>query len=337
MECIVSAIYEVDPYIRDDKGLEPSLTRNMTCDHYAGGIYSLAAFDKPIVLFVNDRNIGWKGRSISIKDLLDDIISDKEFLKTINFVPFKLQNFYSRYDTHWVQSTKVVDNNPGGLFCWNPAMACVRMDFFDHIFKNMNYSKAIWFDAALSNESYVSEKFGGTWHDWELINWDNYYPKNKDAIFCPDFYNNISNLVDQHGNLICGNGFLNLEPRMFIRELLKNKDVKDKCFTYFSSTGAFMGFTKDYFYDRFYNEWLKSLDLFIDSYDRVFTEIEVLSYMNMYMDFAKIVWQHFSSMEDVMEGSMQEAFLDIKNNTKEVLFNNYLSHEELTNPPGDYE
>ena len=337
MECIVSAIYEVTPYMRDDKGLQPSLCRGMTCDHYAGGLYSLAAFDTPIVLFVNDRNVGWRGRDMSVKDLLTDIIPDKEFLKTINFVPIKLEKFYKKYDAHWAQSTRVVDNNPKDLFCWNPPMACVRMDFYDYIFSNLNYDKAIWFDAALSNESYISEKFGGTWHDWELIKWDNYYPKNKDAIFCPDFFNNISKLVDKYGNLICGNSFLNIEPRMFIKEQLRNKDIKDKFFTYFSSTGAFMGFTKDYFYNNFYDEWNKALDTFIESYDRIFTEIEVLSYMNMFMDFAKVNWQHFNSMEDTFEGSMQEAFIELKNGNKKILFNDFFSQEELTKPPGDYE
>ena len=98
-----------------------------------------------------------------------------------------------------------------------------------------------------------------------------------------------------------------------------------------------MGFTKDYFYNNFYDEWNKALDTFIESYDRIFTEIEVLSYMNMFMDFAKVNWQHFNSMEDTFEGSMQEAFIELKNGNKKILFNDFFSQEELTKPPGDYE
>ena len=101
MDCVISAMYEVDPYVREDQGLEPSLTRGMTCDHYVGGVYSLAAFNKPIILFCNDRPIRFKGREMTAMELLDDIIPDKEFLKRITPVPIKLQNFYPKYDKHW--------------------------------------------------------------------------------------------------------------------------------------------------------------------------------------------------------------------------------------------
>ena len=52
MDCVISAMYEVDPYVREDQGLEPSLTRGMTCDHYVGGIYSLAALINLLFFFV---------------------------------------------------------------------------------------------------------------------------------------------------------------------------------------------------------------------------------------------------------------------------------------------
>jgi len=337
MDCVISAMYEVDPYVREDQGLEPSLTRGMTCDHYVGGIYSLAAFNKPIILFCNDRPIRFKGREMTAMELLDDIIPDKEFLKRITPVPIKLQNFYTKYDKHWTQSKRIVDENPKQLYCWNPPMACVRPEFFNYVFKNFDYKNAIWFDAALSNESYVNEQFGGTWHDWELIKWDNYYPKNENAIFCPKFYNNILKIVEEYGNVVCGNSFLNLEPRKFIRERLHNRKKADGCFTYFSSTGAFMGFNKDYFYDKFIEEYNIALDDFIDNYNNIFTEIEVLSYINMFLDFAKVNWGTFSSNMEIFEGSMQEAFKKILDGNIDIRFNNYFGQEEKINPPGDDE
>lgn len=335
MDCVITAIYEVDPYYRDEQGLEPSLTRNMTCDHYAGGIYSLGAFNKDIVMFCNERPVYFKGKEMSTLEMLSEIISDKEFLKRIIPVPINLAKFYTKYDKHWAQSKKVVDNNPSKLFCWNPPMACVRPELFNYVFQNFNYDTVTWFDAALSNESYISEKFGGTWHDWELIKWQNYYPENKNAIFCPKFYNNILSIINDYGNVICGNSFLNQQPRNFIREQLYNRKKADGCFTYFSSTGAFMGFNKSYFYDKFFDEYNQALDLFIKGYDDIFTEIEILSYMNMFLDFAKVNWHHFSSMEEVFKGSMQEAFQKIINNTLEIKFNSFFEQEEINNPPNE--
>jgi len=325
MDCVVTALYEVEPYFLDGDPYRPTLCRQMAFDYYVGGLYSLKGLNKDIILFCNDRPINFRGKDITPKEVIDQIIPDKDFTKQIKFVPISLPKFYTKYDKHWEQCTKIAQNNPDRLLCWNPPMACCRGDIFDYVFKNYNYDTAIWFDAALSNESYVSTKYGGTWHDWELNDWKNYYPDNKEAIFCPDFYNNIGKIVKEYGNVICGLNWMNLEPKDFIKQqLIKNNNPT---FYNFSSTGAFLGFTKDYFYNNFYNDYNKALDTFIDNYDDIFTEIEVFSYMNMFKDFAKVMWTSFHS--NIFDGSMQKAFLDIVDGNFKVRFNDSLGKENL--------
>jgi len=325
MECVVTALYEVEPYLIDGDKFKPTLSRMMNFDYYVGGLYSLNGLNKDIILFCNDRLINFRGKDFTAEEIINQIIPDKEFTKRIKFVPINLSKFYSKYDKHWEQCTKIAQESPNRLLCWNPPMACSRGDIFDYVFKNYIYDTAIWFDAALSNESYISTKYGGTWHDWELNDWKNYYPDNKEAIFCPSFYTNISKIIKKHGNVICGLNWMNLEPKEFIIQQLKKEN--QPTFYNFSSTGAFLGFTKKYFYDNFYSDYLKTLDTFIDNYDDIFTEIEIFSYMNTYKDFAKVMWTSFHS--NTHHGSMQKAFLDIISGSLDVKFNKNLSKENL--------
>ena len=119
---------------------------------------------------------------------------------------------------------------------------------------------------------------------------------------------------------------MNLAPKQFIKQYLSNNT--DSPFYYnFSSTGAFIGFTKEYFYNKFYNDYNKTLDIFIDNYNDIFTEIEIFSYMNTFKDFAKVMWSSFHSNQ--YEGSMQKAFIDITKGEFDVRFNNSLSKENL--------
>ena len=325
MECVVTALYEVEPYFIDGDKFKPTLSRMMNFDYYVGGLYSLNGLNKDIILFCNDRLINFRGKDFTAEEIINQIIPDKEFTKRIKFIPINLSKFYTKYNNHWEQCAKIAQESPNRLLCWNPPLACSRGDFFNYVFTEYNYDTAVWFDAALSNESYISTKYGGTWHDWELNDWNNYYPNNKNAIFCPSFIDNINKIVNQYGNIICGLNWMNLEPKEFIKQQLKKENKPT--FYNFSSTGAFLGFTKDYFYNNFYSDYLKTLDLFIDNYDDIFTEIEIFSYMNTDKDFAKVLWTSFHS--NVYHGSMQKAFLDIISDNFDITFNKNLNKENL--------
>ena len=326
MDCVVTALYEVEPYFIDGDTNKPTLCRSMNFDYYVGGLYSLKGLDKDIILFCNDRLINFKGKDYTQEEIINQIIPDKDFTKRIKFIPINLSKFYTKYNKHWKQCTAIAQNNPDRLLCWNPPLACSRGDFFNYVFSNYEYTTAIWFDAALSNESYINEKYGGTWHDWELNKWDNYYPDNNKAIFCPDFYTNISNIVKEHGNIVCGLNWMNLEPKQFIKKYLLDNSLSDIYYN-FSSTGAFVGFTKEYFYNSFYNYYNETLDIFIDNYNDIFTEIEIFSFMNTFKDFAKVMWTSFNSNQ--YEGSMQKAFIDIIKGNYNLRFNDSLGKENL--------
>ena len=52
MECVITALYEVEPYLIDGDKFKPTLCRNMNFDYYIGGLYSLNGLNKDIILFL---------------------------------------------------------------------------------------------------------------------------------------------------------------------------------------------------------------------------------------------------------------------------------------------
>jgi len=294
---------------------EPTLTRGMTPDHYIGGLYSFRGLEKPVVLFVNENDIEFKGSLMSTEEMLHGMIPDKQFLKDIKFVKIKLENFYNKFDKHWKRSIEISEKYNNQLFCWHPPITCVRPDFFNYVYNVLNYDCAVWVDAALSNESYFPLKYGGTWHDWELIDWNNYYPTNKEATFNPKLGNRLIELTKNYGGVICGNRSMNQEPADFIESKLGKFNRN------FAATGAIMGYSKPFF-SKFYEAWNNALDIFIEGYDGIFTEIEILSYLNIQFNFAKLIWTNYSSLDEMTQGSMQDFFRNLIYDDKQICFNN---------------
>ena len=307
MNCILTAVYKVDPFC---VGNYKSLSREMEVEHYISGVKSLINTDSKIFIFCNDKEVPFRGENLFIQDIY------KKNLDTSNieFIPFNLETLVPQYNKLWERCKNLVLRNPEKLYCWNPPLAISRVYMMEKLFKEHNVSNIVWVDAALSNESYVPVSSGGTSHDFTLQNNDNYYPKNENDIFQPKLINRLFEVNEKFKNFIITLQSINQEPRHFLNELFDNVG-------YFSMTGGVIGMHKENF-DNFLIEYNKALDLFIEKYEYIFTEIELFTYLNCIFDFAKFHFSNFSTASDSYEGSLFELLKERIYNDDSVCFNN---------------
>ena len=286
MDCIITAVYRVEPYKRE--GLENAFTRNFDAENYVTGVRSLLGLDKDVYVFCNEEPVQFKGRLVHVEDIFKETLLNKYNIDKLHFIPIKLENIFTRYNSLWQKCIDIANKNPNNLYCWNPPVCLARIDMMKYIFDNFDqYKNVCWVDAGLSNDSYIPKNRGGTMHDYELQNWNNYYPDNQSDMFNPKLGNRIFQLINDNGNFTVGQTSINQEPFNFIHEKLPDKQITRS----YSNVGCVLGFSKKYL-DTLLDEFNSALDLFIDEYNYAFTEIEVLSYLNYIKDFKKLLWSN---------------------------------------------
>tara|TARA_R100000084_G_C4632123_1_gene138918 strand:+ start:93 stop:1001 length:909 start_codon:yes stop_codon:yes gene_type:complete len=297
LDCIVSTALVVESYKRNN--YEDAMTRNYVPEHYYGGIKSLLNLNKPLVLFTTEE---------TKLDILDKIPGSEK----IKFVHTDYRTLNPYYDTLFEWCKNIIDQKPSAVYCWNPPFATSRL-FFMKYAASLGYENIIWMDAGLSNESYIPEEYGGTWHDWNKVNWDNYYPNNEKDFFKPQLAKDIFQLIEKYDNFFIGlKGYIGVEPRIIMEQYYHEKVPN------WAMTGGIIGLKlkKILEIEGFYN---RLIEYYMENYDRLFTEIEIFTHINHVFDFAKISFGNF-----MLDDQTDSFFKCLKQGLKDeyVRFNN---------------
>ena len=224
VDCIVTAVEKVRSYT--PKGCASTLTRDFTPDHYITGIKSLCDLHKPLIVYCNK----------PIQEMLIEHLEDKVDRLPI-FVNKESPDINPYFNEIYEYSKKIVDRNPTGVYGWNPMLTTGKL-FYILDAVQRGYQHVVWMDAGLSNESYLPEEHGGTWHDVNVQDWDKMYPVNKTCIFNPELGSRIFNLFQKHSNFMMGIPYIGNEPGDFIRKCWS------KPIEYWAASPGLMGMTK---------------------------------------------------------------------------------------------
>ena len=297
-DCIVTAVELVENY--QPEGQDTKLTRNFIPEHYFTGIKSLLNLDKELLIYCNK----------SVEEDITNALKDKvQSLPT--FINKTSKDINPFYDEIFEYSKKIIDKNPTGVYCWSPMLTTAKLFYIlDAI--SLKYERVVWMDAGLSNESYIPEECGGTWHDIKVQNWDNYYPKNENDIFNPTLGKNIFKLFEKTNNFMIGLPYVGIEPELFIEKFW------DRKIDYWSASAGLLGLTvrKAHSIKQMY---IGALKYYLSEYDRIFTEIELFTFLNVYFNFAKLTFANFNPTKE--RGSIYDL-LKNKINYDEIRFSN---------------
>ena len=298
VDCIVTAVEKVRSYT--PKGCASTLTRDFTPDHYITGIKSLCDLHKPLIVYCNN----------PIQEMLIEHLEDKVDRLPI-FVNKESPDINPYFNKIYEYSKKIVDRNPTGVYGWNPMLTTGKL-FYILDAVQRGYQHVVWMDAGLSNESYLPEEHGGTWHDVNVQDWDKMYPVNKTCIFNPELGSRIFNLFQKHSNFMMGIPYIGNEPGDFIRECWS------KPIEYWSASPGLMGMTKQKALS-IKEMYISAILYYIHRYDRIFTEIELFTFLNVHFDFGKLTISKFDPTTE--KGTMYDL-LKNKINHDEIRFNN---------------
>ena len=298
VDCIVTAVEKVRSYT--PKGCASTLTRDFTPDHYITGIKSLCDLHKPLIVYCNN----------PIQEMLIEHLEDKVDRLPI-FVNKESPDINPYFNKIYEYSKKIVDRNPTGVYGWNPMLTTGKL-FYILDAVQRGYQHVVWMDAGLSNESYLPEEHGGTWHDVKVQDWDKMYPVNKTCIFNPELGSRIFNLFQKHSNFMMGIPYIGNEPGDFIRECWS------KPIEYWSASPGLMGMTKQKALS-IKEMYISAILYYIHRYDRIFTEIELFTFLNVHFDFGKLTISKFDPTTE--KGTMYDL-LKNKINHDEIRFNN---------------
>jgi hypothetical protein len=298
VDCIVTAVEKVRSYT--PKGCASTLTRDFTPDHYITGIKSLCDLHKPLIVYCNK----------PIQEMLIEHLEDKVDRLPI-FVNKESPDINPYFNKIYEYSKKIVDRNPTGVYGWNPMLTTGKL-FYILDAVQRGYQHVVWMDAGLSNESYLPEEHGGTWHDVNVQDWDKMYPVNKTCIFNPELGSRIFNLFQKHSNFMMGIPYIGNEPGDFIRECWS------KPIEYWSASPGLMGMTKQKALS-IKEMYISAILYYIHRYDRIFTEIELFTFLNVHFDFGKLTISKFDPTTE--KGTMYDL-LKNKINHDEIRFNN---------------
>jgi hypothetical protein len=290
IDTIVTAVEEVETYTPD--GCASTLTRNFTPDHYITGIKALCDLHKPIIVYCNPK----------IEQLICENLQGKVDRLPI-FKNKSTREIHPLYKEILNYSKKIVDTNPTGVYCWNPMITTAKLFFMlDAI--SLDTKNVLWVDAGLCNESYIPEDLGGAWHDIKMQDWNKMYPKNKDAVFNPQLGKQLFDLLGSTDGFITGIPYIGIEPGKFI------ENYWDKKIPYWSASPCIIGFVKEKL-ERIKDSYISAIKHYIDNYDRIFTDIEIFTFLNVYFDFSKLNFSKFDPTPD--EGTIHHT---LKNNIK---------------------
>jgi hypothetical protein len=298
VDCIVTAVEKVRSYT--PKGCANTLTRDFTPDHYITGIKSLCDLHKPLIVYCNK----------PIQEMLIEHLEDKVDRLPI-FVNKESPDINPYFNEIYEYSKKIVDRNPKGVYGWNPMLTTGKLFYILDAIQR-GYEHVVWMDAGLSNESYLPEEHGGTWHDVNVQDWDKMYPVNKTCIFNPELGSRIFNLFQKHSNFMMGIPYIGNEPGDFIRECWS------KPIEYWSASPGLMGMTKQKALS-IKEMYISAILYYIHRYDRIFTEIELFTFLNVHFDFGKLTISKFDPTTE--KGTMYDL-LKNKINHDEIRFNN---------------
>ena len=298
VDCIVTAVEKVRSYT--PKGCASTLTRDFTPDHYITGIKSLCDLHKPLIVYCNK----------PIQEMLIEHLEDKVDRLPI-FVNKESPDINPYFNEIYEYSKKIVDRNPKGVYGWNPMLTTGKLFYILDAIQR-GYEHVVWMDAGLSNESYLPEEHGGTWHDVNVQDWDKMYPVNKTCIFNPELGSRIFNLFQKHSNFMMGIPYIGNEPGDFIRECWS------KPIEYWSASPGLMGMTKQKALS-IKEMYISAILYYIHRYDRIFTEIELFTFLNVHFDFGKLTISKFDPTTE--KGTMYDL-LKNKINHDEIRFNN---------------
>ncbi len=297
VDCIVTTVEEVQSYTPKD--CASTLTRNFTPDHYITGIKSLCDLHKPLLVYCTK----------PIQEMLTQHLEDKVERLPV-FIDKTSKDINPYFNEIFEYSKKIVDRNPKGVYGWNPMLTTGKL-FYMLDAVERGYQNIVWMDAGLSNESYLPEEHGGTWHDVKVQDWDKMYPANKTCIFNPELGSRIFNLFRKHSNFMIGITYVGTEPGNFIRNYW-NREID-----YWSASGGLMGITKQKALS-IKEMYISALLYYIARYDRIFTEIELFTFLNVHFDFGKILFNKFDPSTE--KGTIYDL-LKNKINTKNISFN----------------
>ena len=315
MDCIITSIYRLEPYKRP--GFEDALTRNMMPHHYVAGVRSLYNLGKDVIVFYNKQDVVVDDIRINIPEICNVIIPGASSFSNVKFIPFDLKTEYSRFNNHQNQCIHYADKNPSKLYCWNSPLECSKMELIYKVLTEYHYDNVAWFDAGLSNISYIPSKYGGTEHSYQMQDWNKYYPINVHDIFNSALGNRVFEIIKQHGSLICGTSNVTQECRKFIKYNMPAVNVSNQ----FSMTGCILGFNIHNI-QYMMKQYHTVLDRFIDMYDDIFTEIDVFTYLNAVIDYPKLIWNNYSPSPDMYVGSMVETLREKIYTNESIRFNN---------------
>ena len=138
------------------------------------------------------------------------------------------------------------------------------------------------------------------------------YPVNKTCIFNPELGSRIFNLFREHDNFMIGLSYVGTEPGNFIRNYWNKK------IDYWSASPGLMGLNKEKA-QSIKEMYISAILYYIHRYDRIFTEIELFTFLNVHFDFGKITFNRFDPTTE--KGTIYDL-LKNKLNHDEICFNN---------------
>jgi len=298
VDCIVTTVEEVQSYTPKD--CASTLTQNFTPDHYITGIKSLCDLHKPLMVYCTN----------PIQEMLIQHLEDKVERLPV-FINKTSKDINPYFNEIYEYSKTIVDRNPTAVYGWNPMLTTGKLFYMLDAIQR-GYQHVVWMDAGLSNESYLPEEHGGTWHDVKVQDWGKMYPANKTCIFNPELGSRIFNLFRKHSNFMMGIPYIGNEPGEFIRECW------DKPIEYWSASPELMGMTKQKALS-IKEMYISAILYYIHRYNRIFTEIELFTFLNVHFDFGKLTISKFDPTTE--EGTIYNL---LKNKIKhdEIRFNN---------------
>ena len=296
-DCIVTAAIELDYY--QPEGYEASLTRGYEPSHYYAGIKSLDNLGKDVLVYTTEE----------IKKDIQEKVPD---LKNVKYVTYNYRILNPFYKEVFEYAKKVVDKKPSAVYGWNPMFATSRFYILYDASKK-GYNNILWMDAGLSNESYIPLEYGGTKHAYDMQDWNNYYPNNKNDIFHPCLGQRLFDIVSENSALLLGLKYINQEPAALLEKYSGNE------IPYWSMTGGFIGLT-DLYLEDLYDFYSSGVEYFLKNYDLIFTEIEIFSMLNIKFDLPKISFSNFQLNEE--EDSLFRLLRQKIYNEDEICYNN---------------
>lgn len=307
--CIITAIYKLDEYISNTGDI--TLSRNMMLEHYITGLRSILSLGYNTYVFYNEEYT-----AVNVENMCKKHIEDfDKFKDNVHFLPYNLKTQYYNYNSINKYALNEVNKEPNKLVCWNPGFAIGKFNFFDSLF-DKGYDNVIWIDAGLSDQSYIPIENGGTSHAHLHQDYKFYYPNNENAIFKPEFGNRLFEILDKHKLFICGINSITNELRDFCE---KNIPYYTKL-PIFSMTGAIIGINK-LKYTNLYSKIQQTVNHFIQNSTYVFTEIDILTYINVIEDIPKLSWNNF--VPDInYNGSLAQFFNSLIYKNEQIRSNN---------------